>query len=106
MNAYYYTDIETYDYEDLTSEDKKVVDVLLKVKDNVLNENVIDDYLDRKGYGNKMRGIVKELYMSLMEELREQMENRAIDFVVDTLDEYPDDYIKKDKNEKNNEVER
>ena len=52
-----------YKYEDLRKDDKKEIDVIQEISDEVLNNESIEDFIDSKNvFGETTKEMLKELF--------------------------------------------
>ena len=88
-------DIQVYDYKHLNENDKTSVDVIDEVKDSVLTAEVINEFIESKSFGGTLQSIYKETLADFVDFLREQVEYRKVDFIIDKIDGYTDEEFAK-----------
>lgn len=78
-----------YKYEDLRKDDKKEIDVIQEISDEVLNNESIEDFIDNKNvFGETTKEMLKELLMDYTAFLKEQVEYRKVDRIISMIDGY------------------
>lgn len=78
-----------YKYEDLRKDDKKEIDVIQEISDEVLNNESIEDFIDSKNvFGETTKEMLKELLMDYTAFLKEQVEYCKVDRIISMIDGY------------------
>lgn len=89
-------DVEVYDYKFLNEADKALVDVIDSVKDEVLNEDVINDFIESKNFsGGTLQSIYTEALTDFVNFLRERVEYSKVDLIIEKIDGYSDEEFAK-----------
>lgn len=80
---------KNYSYDNLKESDKKIIDTMLELRDNVLNVDTVEDYANLK-YGNlrETRLIVREQLIGFVDYLRQQVMYQACDNIINCIDNY------------------
>lgn len=78
----------------MSEEDKASVDVMERLKENVLNDEVIADFIDSKSSGT-LQNVHKELLVDFIDFLRERVEYHKCDFIMDAIDGYSEEEFAK-----------
>lgn len=85
-----------YDYKYLNERDKASVDAVNSVAEKILTTEVINDFIESKSFsGRTLQSIYKEALTDFVNFLREQVEYRKVDFVIEKIDGYSDDEFAK-----------
>ncbi len=103
-----YFDPDIYNIENLKDEDKKRVNEIEYVKEQVLGDNAVEEYLSEHYSGKATNEILKEMFIPFVESLRENVDCCICDMIVDAIEGYTEDELellrKKAKKEKQEEV--
>lgn len=96
---------DVYSVDNLKDEDKRCVDEIEYVKERVLAEDTIDDFLSEYSNGGKATGeLMKELLVPFVEYLREEIEHCICDKIISAIEDYTDEELEclmaKSKNRK------
>lgn len=92
-------DVEVYDYNFLNESDKASVDAMESVREDVMNDNVIADFIESKNFsGETLQSIYKEALVDFVNFLRERVEYHKVDFIIATIDKYSDEEFAKYSN--------
>lgn len=92
-------DLEVYDYDFLSENDKTSVDAMEKVREDALGDDVIADFVESKSFsGRTLQNIYKEVLVDFIDFLRERVEYCKCDFIIDAIDGYSDEEFAKYSN--------
>lgn len=84
-------DIETYSYDFLSEGDKASIDIMERVKKEVLNDDVIADFIEGKRLsGDTLQSVQTAVLMDFIDFLRERVEYHKCDYIMDAIDGYSD----------------
>lgn len=88
-------DSDFYDARNLKESDKALLNVMENIKQDILNREVIDDFIDSKEVsGGTLRGIYEDVLNDFVVFLQERIEYRKVDFIVEKIDGYTDEEFK------------
>lgn len=88
-------DSDFYDARNLKESDRAQLDVMEGIKQDVLNNEVVTDFIDSKEVsGGTLRGIYKDVLTDFIAFLQERVEYRKVDFIVEKIDGYTDEEFK------------
>jgi hypothetical protein len=83
---------DVYDYRNLKESDKEQIDTLEAVKTNVLNKDVVEDFVDTKDIsGATLQNIYREVLNEFVSFLSERVEYVKVDMIVEKIEGYSDD---------------
>lgn len=96
---------DVYSVDNLKDEDKRCVDEIEYVKERVLAEDTIDEFLSEySNSGKTTNEILKELLSPFVEYLREEIEHCICDKIISAIEDYTDEELEclmaKSKNRK------
>lgn len=90
-----YFDPNMYSVDNLKDEDKRRVDEIEYVKERVMSEEVIDDFLSEHSNGGKTTvKLLKEMLIPFVEYLREETEHYICDIVIGSIEDYTEEELK------------
>lgn len=88
-------DSDFYDARNLKENDKALLDVMEGIKRDVLNDEVVDDFIDSKEVtGGTLRGVYKDVLNDFIAFLQERIEYRKVDLIVEKIDGYTEEEFK------------
>lgn len=91
--------IEDYSYDYLSEGDKASVDIMANVSDDVLNDEVVIDFIESKRLsGDTLQNLYKDALKDFVAFLRERVEYHKCDFIMDAIDGYSDEEFAKYNN--------
>ncbi len=103
-----YFDPDIYNTENLKDEDKKRVNEIEYIKEQVLSDSAVDEYLAEHCGGKVTNEIMKEMLTPFVESLRENVDCCICDMIVDAIEGYTEEELEllkeKAKKEKHEEV--
>lgn len=89
-------DDDFYDARNLEESDKALLGVMEDIKEDVLNREVVADFIDSKEVsGETIRSIYEDVLHDFIDYLRERVEYRKVDFIVEKIDGYTDEEFMK-----------
>lgn len=91
-----YIDPDVYKPEMLNDDDKAKFDVIDETTDNILSADVIEDFIEtREISGETIQQIYREVLTSFVSYLRERTEYCKVDFLIETIECYPEEEVKR-----------
>lgn len=79
-----------YGKEYLRDEDRAIVDEIDVLREDVLNDDAIDEFVESKVNGGAItKGLVKEQLALFSEFLKERIDFHICDFIIGRIDDYP-----------------
>lgn len=85
-------DVQVYDYNYLSENDKESVDAMDGMKEEILNNDVIADFIESKSFsGGMLQSIYKEALTDFVNYLRERAEYSKVDYIIAMIDKYTDE---------------
>lgn len=102
-----YFDPDIYNIENLKDEDKKRVNEIEYIREQILGEGTIDEYLSEHGSGKVTNELMKEMFVPFVDNLRENIDCCICDIIVDAIDGYTEEELEfmKEKAKKENHKE-
>lgn len=86
-----YFDPDIYNIENLKDEDKKRVNEIEYIREQVLGDSAIDEYLSEHGSGKVTNELMKEMFVPFVDNLRENIDCCICDMIVDAIDGYTEE---------------
>lgn len=85
-------DRELYNYDNLNSEDKTLIDTVEYVRKYALSQDIIDDYLEEH-YNNSvmLQKILREILENFMSKIHNKVDKCSDDMIVCFIDDYTDE---------------
>lgn len=94
-----YIDPDVYNPKMLNDDDKAKFDVIGDTADNVLSSDVIEDFIETKELsGETIQKLYREVLTDFVSYLRERVEYCKVDFLIGTIESYPEEEIEKKLN--------
>ncbi len=97
-----YYDPEIYNIENLKDEDRQYLSELEYIKENILCDETVDEYLSEFGYGKTASAILAELFIPFIHRLSEDVDLHIQELIVGMIDNYSDEEFERLKKEREN----
>ena len=81
---------EIYSPDHLKPCDKEKLDVIEDVSQRVLDESVIDDFIESKSLGKTMQAMYREMLCDFIAFQKERAEYCKVDLIIEKIDGYSD----------------
>lgn len=89
-----YIDPDVYNPETLRKNDRAKYDVIEETADNVLNADVIEDFIETKEVsGETIQKLYRDVLTDYVSFLKERVEYCKADFLIETIESYPEGEI-------------
>lgn len=85
---------DIYDKDNLKSEDKRFIEQLDTLKEQLLGFDTVDEYLENIKAGKKAKEIISEQLIDFIQYLSEQWDIKKIDCLIDTIESYSEEELK------------
>lgn len=83
-----YFDPDIYSIDNLKDEDKNCIKEIEYVKEQVLNDTVVDEYLSEYCKGEQTTALMKEIIMPFVDNIREKMDCCMWDIIIGKIEGY------------------
>lgn len=84
-------DYNTYKPEHLKKHDKETLDRIETVRQEVLNDSVVEDYIESKTMGSSIQAIYRDVLKEFIGYLSERVEYAKVDFILERIDSYSEE---------------
>lgn len=84
-------DYNTYKPEHLKKSDKETLDRIENVRQKVMTDSVVEEFIESKDVGSTIQSIYRDVLKEFVKYISERVEYAKVDFIIECIDSYSDE---------------